>query len=279
MRITKAIITAAGRDQVQLPLQSVVDQSGTVRSALALLVDEVLSAGIEDIALVVAPGLEESYRRAVLPQSDRIHFFVQDEPRGYGDAILRAREFVADASFLHLVSDHLYVSRHTNSCAAQLIEVAQREQCSVSAIQATRENKLGFFGVVGGTPLPRHPGIFEVSTVIEKPTPTIAEQRLIVAGQRAGHYLCLFGMHVLTPQVFEMLEQAVAELSDGETANLSQVLDQLAQSQRYLAAQLDGERYNIGEKYGLLLAQLAIALAGEDRDNVLTELIELVAKQ
>jgi UTP--glucose-1-phosphate uridylyltransferase len=51
---------------------------------------------------------------------------------------------------------------------------------------------------------------FEIAEVVEKPTPTEAEQRLIVPGLRAGHYLCFFGMHVLTPLVMELLAEDVA---------------------------------------------------------------------
>lgn len=279
MQISKAIITAAGRDQTQLPLQTVVDRTGRVRTALELLLDEVISAGIEEIAIVISPGMSDRYEQAAGDHASRMTFFEQEHPRGYGDALLRASEFVKEDRFLHLVSDHLYVSRNCRSCASQLIEVAQKENCSVSAIQATRENQLSLFGAIGGTPVPRHSGLFEISTVVEKPTPTQAEQQLIVAGQRAGHYLCLFGMHVLSTAIFDLLEQEVANLQAGQSANLSKSLNQLAQSQRYLASQLEGERYNIGEKYGLLLAQLAIALSGDDRDDVLTELIELVAKK
>ncbi len=77
---------------------------------------------------------------------------------------------------------------------------------------------------------------------------------------------------------FELLEKNLAKLPEGQMANLSDSLNRLAHSQRYLASELDGVRYNIGEKYGLLIAQLAIALSGGDRDRVLTELLELVAK-
>ena len=279
MKVNKAIITAAGRNQVDLPLQTVVDRSGTVGTALEFLLDEITSTGIDDIAVVVCPGEADRYRQAAGNHGERLTFFEQDHPRGYGDALLRAQPFANGDAFLHLVSDHLYVSRDHRSCASQLLEVAEREQCPVSAIQATRENKLRYFGAIGGSPAPRQPGLFNVSRVLEKPTPTVAEQQLIVAGQRAGHYLCLFGMHVLTSPIFDILQANLTELAEDHRPSLAHALDRLAQTQRYVATEIDGERYNIGEKYGLLLAQLAIALSGDDRDNVLTELVELVAKK
>jgi UTP--glucose-1-phosphate uridylyltransferase len=278
MHISKAIITAAGKSQAHLPLQSVVNRSGDVCTALETLLNDVTSAGIEEIAIIIRPGSANEYRTAAGRHADRLSFFEQDNPRGYGDAILRAKRFAGDQYFLHLVSDHLYVSRTEKSCAAQLIEVATREQCSVSAVQPTRENQLASFGAVGGSPVALKSGLYQVTEVIEKPTPTIAEQHLIVAGQRAGHYLCLFGMHVLSPAIFELLEKNIAQLPEGQLASLSDSLNRLAHSQRYLASELDGVRYNIGEKYGLLIAQMAIALSGGDRDRVLTELLELVAK-
>ena len=51
--------------------------------------------------------------------------------------------------------------------------------------------------------------LYEVETVIEKPTPTEAEQKLVVPGLRAGNYLCFFGMHVLTPSVMEILGRQI----------------------------------------------------------------------
>ncbi len=280
MQISKAIITAAGKDQAHLPLQTVVDRSGQVRTALELLLEEVSGAGIEEVAIIIRPGQQDRYQQALhASNGPRITFFEQNQPRGYGDALLRARDFCQEQPFLHLVSDHLYISRSDRSCAAQVVALAQREQCSVSAVQPTRENQLGQFGAIGGRPVPRVDGLYEVSTVLEKPTPTVAEQHLIVAGQRAGHYLCMFGMHVLTHRVFDLLQASLNHLPDGQNVSLSIALNQLAQSERYLATELQGVRYNIGEKYGLLIAQLAIALSGEDRDHVLTELLELVAKK
>jgi UTP--glucose-1-phosphate uridylyltransferase len=278
MQINKAIITAAGKSQSHLPLQTVVDRAGRVKTAMDLLLDEVTGAGIEEVAVIIRPGQAERYRQAIDSAKPTITFIEQDQPRGYGDAILRARDFCDGQAFLHMVSDHLYLSRNERTCAAQLVELAQREQCTVSAVQPTRENQLTYFGAIGGRPVARTKGLYEVNDVIEKPTPTVAEQHLIMAGQRSGHYLCLFGMHVLTSNIFALLEASMKQLQPGENANLSASLHQLAQSERYLALELNGVRYNIGEKYGLLIAQLAIALSGGDRDQVLTELLELIAK-
>jgi UTP--glucose-1-phosphate uridylyltransferase len=60
---------------------------------------------------------------------------------------------------------------------------------------------------------------------------------------------------------------------------LAESLNELASRERFLACEIDGSRYNIGMKYGLLTAQLAFSLSGVDRDRVLTELVELLAQQ
>ena len=277
MKIRRAVITAAGEQHSRLPLQTLVDRRGESRPALRLTLDEIVEAGIEEIAIIVRPNQAEPYLSAAGPHASRLAFFEQHQPRGYGDAILRTREFIGDEPFLHLVSDHVYLSRSNRSCAAQLIEAASSCQCSVSAIQPTRENEVIFFGTVGGTPLARQDDLYEVTTVIEKPTPTVAEQHLIVAGQRSGYYLCLFGMHVLTPTVMRLLSAALDRAPAGESIDLTSSLNQLAQTERYLALEVHGTRYNISYKYGLLLAQLALALSGNDRDLILSELVTLLA--
>ena len=277
MKIRKGVITAAGGNHARLPLQTLVDRRGETRTALRLMLDDVVDSGIDEVAIIVRPGQQEPYLAAAGPHASRLEFFEQSKPRGYGDAILRARDFIGDESFLHLVSDHLYLSRSDRLCAQQLIDAATQHECSVSAIQPTRENQVGFFGTVGGTPLAQSDNLYEVSTVIEKPTPTVAEQHLIVAGQRAGYYLCLFGMHVLTPTILTLLQKALDAAPEGENIDLSSSLNHLAQTERYLALEIDGSRYDISYKYGLLLAQLAFSLSGDDRDLILTELVNLLA--
>ncbi|MDP2997792.1 MAG: sugar phosphate nucleotidyltransferase [Bryobacterales bacterium] len=275
MRIRKAVITAAGPKQRTLPLQTLIDRDGEEKSVLRILVEEVVQAKIEDICVVVLPGDETAYARVAGEHAGRLRFVHQPEPRGYGDAIFRAREFVGDELFLHLVGDHLYVSRGQTGCAQRLVELAQAEACSVSAVQATRETLLPHFGAVGGQPVAGREDLYRIDTVLEKPTPTEAEQRLVVPGLRSGHYLCFFGLHVLTPAVMEILAGLLAGGAAGVT--LSAALAELARREKYLALRESDRRYDLGARYGLLTAQVALALAGRDRGEVLSRLLELLA--
>ena len=198
------MITAAGRLQRTLPMQMLIDQQGNEKSVLSLVVREALRAGIDEICIVVWPGDEEAYAKLLADDAARLTFVRQAEPRGYAHAVWCAREFVGSDPFLHLVGDHIYVSMPNWRAAHNAWwNAASAEECAVSAVQMTRENLLPRYGTVGGQPVTGKAGLYRIDTVVEKPTPTEAEQRLVVPGLRSGHYLCFFGMHVLTPTVME----------------------------------------------------------------------------
>ncbi|MFP4283732.1 MAG: sugar phosphate nucleotidyltransferase [Opitutales bacterium] len=279
MKISKAVVTAAGRAQRHLPLQSVLDREGYPLPASRVFVDELVSAGIEDIAFVICPGDEKLYREALGETRANLHFIEQTEPRGYGHAVLCARGFVGDDAFLLTVGDHLYLTDDPQAtCARQLVTLAQRHDAPVSAVQATHESKLSFFGAVGGRPLADQPSMLEIQLVREKPTPTDAEQELLVPGQRPGYYYCFFGMHALPASIMGLLAKQLEALPAGENLQLSPALQALAENTLYLASELRGRRYDLGQPYGLLSAQLALALDGPDRENVLASLVELLAQ-
>jgi UTP--glucose-1-phosphate uridylyltransferase len=276
MKIRRAVITAAGPNQDRLPLQRLVDLDGIEKTALGIIVEEVVASGVEEICVVVRPGNQAAYADAAGSYARMLSFVEQPAPRGYGDALYRACEFVGDQPFVHLVSDHLYLSGESRRCAQQLVETAQREQCPVSAVQATHESMLPYYGAVGGRRVPGRTDLYEIEAVLEKPTPTEAEQQLIVPGLRAGHYLCLFGMHALTPAVMQILGEQLAAAPD-QALSLSPALQTLAQRERHLALEINGRRYNMGVKYGTLFSQFALALAGADREEILARLVELLA--
>jgi len=268
MRVRKAVITAAGRGQRTLPLQTLVDRDGAEKPLLCILIEQALAANIEEICVVVWPGDGARYAQAAGKQASMVRFIEQPEPRGYAHAIRCASEFTGAEPFLHMVGDHLYVSAAKNS-AQRLVELAEAEECSVSGVQPTRESLLPRFGTVAGRRVPGRNDLYRVETVIEKPTPTEAEQRLLVPGLRAGYYLCFFGMHVLTSRVMELLGNGVA--------TLSAALSELARHEQYLALEDSGRRYDLGHRYGVLIAQMALALNGPDRAQVLAQLVELLA--
>ncbi len=273
MKIQKAVITAAARHQRTLPLQTLIDRDGQEKTVLRIILDEVRRSGVDEIAGVIPPGDEAAFTRAAADRN--VRFIEQPEATGYAHALYCARPFTGDDAFLHLVGDHLYAGKNGASSTERLVQVAEAEGCTVSAVQATRETLIMHYGTVGAQRLPGKQALYRVQKVIEKPTPTEAEQELAISGLRAGHYLCFFGMHVLTPGIMSILErQFRANLA---SVTVSGALSELASREQYLALEQTSHRFDVGVKYGLLRAQLALALDGRDKNVVLSQLLELVA--
>ena len=307
MQVRKAIITAAGRGTrdypaltaVQQAMLPMIDRDGLVKPVIQIIAEEALDSGIEEICVIVAPGDEAVYRshfaglehnlqkygdadwtadqhRRLRDLERRLTFAVQDEPVGYGHAVWCGRQFAGSEPFLLLVSDHLYVSGEQRRCARQVIDLAGQHDCPVAAVQATREHLIQQYGTVAGKRAANLSGVFQIEHILEKPTPSVAEQSLQVPGLRVGHYLCFFGMHVLTPSIFAILDRHIHETFAGDRdVQLTPALEELARTEKYLALQTNGRRYNIGVKYGSLEAQVALAMAGRDRDEVLMRLMEM----
>lgn len=311
MQISKAVITAAGRgarqypasDTVQKAMLPIVDRDGLTKPVLQIIAEEAIESGIEEICVVAAPGDEAVYRShfrnyAVNLQSafkgvewaerqahrlvdleQRLRFAVQPEPLGYGHAVWCARDFVAGSPFLLLLGDHLYLSAEQRQCARQVIDLATEENCAVSAVQATREHLIHQYGTLTGRRLAQRSDVYTIEEIIEKPNPTLAELRLAVAGLRAGHYLCFFGIHVLTPAVFELLDRLVRdEFRELGQIQLTTALNALARREKYLALETRGSRFNLGIKFGVVEAQIALGMAGVDREQILAVLVESLTR-
>jgi len=309
MKIKKAVITAAARgerlypvsDTVQKAMLPVIDTDGLHKPVLQIIADEAFGSGIEEICVVCAPGDAERYKSAFralrdnLSKSfkdaewarkeaakldqflDRVQYVEQAEPLGYGHAVYCTKDFVGDEPFLLLLGDYLYVSNiREKGCAAQLIELATAEGCPVSAVNPTPEHLIGSYGTITGKHVPGRAGIYEVEKLIEKPSLSLAELELQTPGLRIGYYLCFFGMHVLTPAVFNLLEREIK--AGSKSVLLTPALQELAQQDRYLALEVRGSRYDLSRQHGLLRAQVALGLAGEAHDETLSTLVELLAE-
>ena len=309
MKVRKAVITAAARgerlypvaDTIQKAMLPAIDVDGLHKPVIQIIAEEAFASGIEEICIICAPGDGDRYISAFRSLRDnlvksfkgvdwarqeaekidqlisRIQFAEQKEPRGYGHAVYCAREFVQKEPFLLLLGDYLYVSDLSDKrCAAQLIELASQENCAVSAVNPTNEHQVSRYGTLTGKQLPNKSGVYQIEKIIEKPSLSLAELELQTPGLRVGYYLCFFGMHVLTPTVFDILEKELE--GDGNNILLTPALQELAEREKYLAQEVKGNRYDLSIQHGLLRAQIALGLAGEAHDETLSSLVELLAE-
>ncbi|WP_161890477.1 UTP--glucose-1-phosphate uridylyltransferase [Pontibacter russatus] len=309
MRIKKAVITAAARgerlypvaDTIQKAMLPIIDIDGLHKPVIQIIAEEAFASGIEELCVVCAPGDGQRYISAFASLRDnllksykgvdwareeagkidqllsRVRFAEQQEALGYGHAVYCAREFVNNEPFLLLLGDYLYISNVLQKrCAAQLLELAAQENCSVSAVNPTIEHQIGRYGTLTGKQLPGSAGVYQIEKIIEKPSLSVAELELQTPGLRVGYYLCFFGMHVFTPAVFEILEKYVAR--DGGNILLTPALQELAETDKYLALEVKGNRYDLSKKLGWLQAQIALGLAGQAHDETLTSMVDLLAE-
>jgi UTP--glucose-1-phosphate uridylyltransferase len=271
--VKHALITAAGADERRLPLQNLGDRRGDWKPVIVIQIDEMLEAGVEKVGVVIRPADRPAYEAVLAPFGQRVALVEQAQPLGYGHAVLCGRDFVGPHPFLLQVSDHLYVGGGAKSCTSQLLDLARAEGCALSAVQPTPESQLCHYGTIAGSLLPGRSDLYQIENVIEKPTPTVAEQTCVVPGLRLGHYLCFFGMHVLTPAVFALLD-AARRAAPSEKLGLSPALAALATREKYLAARLSGRRADLEARLGVFRAQLALGLHGPARDAILSVLAE-----
>lgn len=310
MNVKKAVITAAARgerlypvaDTVQKSMLPMVDIDGINKPLIQIIAEEAFSCGVEEICIVCAPDdenkylenfrslqktLQTSFKHSLWAQKqalsiknlmDRLSFSVQKEPLGYGHAVYQAMDFVKSDPFLLLLGDYLYVSDIKGKrCASQLIDLAIQEDCPVSAVNPTIEHQICKYGTLTGKALLNLNGIYQIEKIIEKPSVSQAEMELHTPGLRAGYYLCFFGMHVFKPSVFDILKSHIKD-KNTRTVLLTPALQELAATEKYLALEMKGNRYDTSRKLGLMQAQIALGLASEMRDEVLTQMVHILSE-
>ncbi|EHQ25731.1 UTP--glucose-1-phosphate uridylyltransferase [Mucilaginibacter paludis] len=308
MKIKKGVITAAARgqrlypvaDTIQKAMLPVIDIDGLHKPVIQIIAEEAFASGIEELCIICAPGDGEKYVNAFKSLRDNligsyqgidwadkqaaaidhllshVQFIEQKEPLGYGHAVYCAKEFVNDEPFLLLLGDYLYISNlQQKRCTTQLIELASQENCSVSAVNPTIEHQINRYGTLTGKQVSNSSGVYEIEKIIEKPSLSLAELELLTPGLRVGYYLCFFGMHVFTPAIFDILQK---QMEEENNYLLTPALQELALTDKYLALEVKGKRYDLSRKNGILRAQIALGLAGDAHDETLNTLVEALAE-
>ena len=194
MNIRKAVIRLRA-GQGALPLQRFVDLDGREKTACRSSWKR-CSAGVEEICLVVRSGSRQAY--ATRPASWSAHWRRRAaRTAGYGEALAGGR-FVGTSRSCDLVATTSTSAGGPGGGSAQVVEQRTARPRATPAVQATREGMLKYYGVVGGRPCPASATCTRSSRAEERPRPPRPNRSWQCRALR-GHYLCLFGMRVLTP--------------------------------------------------------------------------------
>jgi UTP--glucose-1-phosphate uridylyltransferase len=176
---------------------------------------------------------------------------------------------VSDEPCLVMLGDHVYISRRERHCAGQVLDVFERYGCNISAVNQAGEDALPYFGTIKGRLLPNETDVYETCEIVEKPSPEYARAHLRSTGLPDGSYLCFFGMHAMTQGIFDVLEHAIrTNVSESGEIQFTGAQESLRQGERYLAFEVDGDRFDTGVPAGLLETQLALALHSPLREMV-----------
>jgi UTP--glucose-1-phosphate uridylyltransferase len=275
-KVRKAVIPAAGFGTRMYPatkvlkkeLFPIISKDGRVKPIILAIVEEAISAGIEEVGIVVqkcdrdlfhdlfksAPKPElwaklsaenQKYSEYLQEIGDRIKILTQAEQEGFGHAVFAARDWVDNQPFLLLLGDHIYTSE-TDSCAAQMVDIYEQQKTSVIGITPMDAEVIHKAGCVGGK-WQSDQSILEITEIYEKPTVAYARENLRVRGMPDEQFLGIFGMYILESDIFDLLAAEIAhnERLKGEF-QLTTCLDKLREKSGAIAYLVKGKYYDTG---------------------------------
>jgi UTP-glucose-1-phosphate uridylyltransferase/mevalonate kinase len=276
-KVRKAVIPAAGFGTRLFPaskatkkeLFPIIDRDGIAKPVILLLVEEALSAGIEEVIIIVQeydledfrsffevqvtienynklPRHFQEYAQRLLEIGSHVSFVTQTTQEGFGHAVYCARDAVGKEPFLLMLGDHLYRSNSDISCARQLITAFDEHGMSTLGLRRTPETQLANFGTATGVWL-ENGRLLNISEFAEKPTVDYARNNLRVAGLPESDYLTVFGQYIIKPMLFDVLEEHIKNnVREKGEFQLTSALDRLRKEDGFLGLIVDGQRHDIG---------------------------------
>ena len=269
LKVRKAVIPAAGLGTRFLPatkaspkeMLSLVD-----KPLIQYAVEEAVSSGVEDILIITGRGkraiedhfdrsveleenLKENGKVSLLKEVRRISelanfcYIRQPQALGLGHAVLCAQPFVGTEPFALLLSDEVIDARVP--ALAQLVETFQADHGAVIGIQKVPLQDVGHYGIIAPRRVGK--GVHRVLDLIEKPAPEEAPSRYAAIGR-----------YILSPDIFPILRK-IEPGKNGEI-QLTDGLKRLAQKTPVFAQEIEGKRYDAGDKLGFLRATVEFTL-------------------
>lgn len=285
MKVRKAVIPAAGLGTRFLPatkaqpkeMLPIVD-----KPTIQYIVEEAVSAGIEDIFIISGRGkravedhfdksfeLEDMLRRRGnndllelvenISNMVNIYYVRQKEPGGLGQAIYLAKPFIGNEPFAVMLGDDIVVSE--KPCIGQMMDHFNECKRSVIGIQQVPMADVSSYGVVGVESITD--SLYKIKEMVEKPSP-----------EEAPSNLAIMGRYIITPEIFECLERT--KPGKNNEIQLTDALAMLLEKQEVYAFEYTGKRYDVGNKQGFLQATVELALSRDDlKDEFREYLVEL----
>ena len=179
----------------------------------------------------------------------RISYVRQKEPLGLGHAVLCAKDLVGDEPFAVILPDDVIDAQVP--CLKQMMDVFDERRGSVLATMTIEGPAIGAYGVLAGLQDPDNARIFNCTGMVEKPT-----------FEKAPSKQAIIGRYVLTPRIFELLEQTPT--GAGGEIQLTDGINLLAKEEKVFGYNFEGKRYDAGDKFGMLQATVEFALKRAD---------------
>ena len=287
MKVTKAVIPAAGLGTRVLPATKAQPKEMLVivdKPSLQYIVEELVESGIKDIIIVTGRNknsiedhfdhsyeledtLKKNNKNTLLEKVEDISsmanicYVRQNHPKGLGHAILKAKSFVGDEPFVIALGDDIVYN--DVPVAKQLIDNYSKYGSSIVGCQEVKESDVSKYGIVKPLLLLDEKTV-EMEDFIEKPSVEEAPSKLA----------CL-GRYLLTPKIFDYLEKTEPG-KGGEIQLTDAIVAMMKDGEKVLAYNFEGKRYDIGNKFGLLKANIEFGLRNEEtREELLTYLKKL----
>lgn len=287
MKIRKAIIPAAGLGTRVLPFSKACPKEMLPivdKPAIQYIVEEAVKSGIEDILIITNRGkgiiedhfdysveienmLEKRGNTAVLEEVRKpaelanIYFIRQKVTKGLGDAVLRAREFVGDEPFAVLYGDDVIIGEIP--AIGELCEAYEKYGKSVVGIKEVSDELIVKYSSLKAQKVDDK--IYDVTDMIEKPS----------LETKFSNYSIL-GRCVLDSEIFEILDRT--PLGAGNELQLTDAMAEIARTKGITGVDFSGTRYDMGNKFGILKANIEVGLnhpeTKEDLRNYIKELVE-----
>jgi UTP--glucose-1-phosphate uridylyltransferase len=255
--VDKPVIQYAVEEAVQAGIEQVIIVTSSQKRAIEDHFD--ISAELEQ--LLEARGDIEMLRqiRAISARPE-ISYVRKKDQLGRGQAFLMARDLLGPEPFAVILSDDVVVGERP--CIGQLIHAYQQTHCSVVALMEIPREDTSRYGMISGALAgPDGSRLYKLSGLVEKPEPADAPSNLAIIGR-----------YVLTPKIFDKLEQTPG--GAGGEIQLTDAIEALMKEQDVYGYAFDGVRYDAGTTMGWLRASVELALQRPDIGDQFREYLQ-----